>query len=165
MSFSVCSSVGFSTGSSIVNGTGQRRFVVTGLGSFRYDLSRSWQAVATAQRGVDYLEGLQDPVISNTFSGAVSGAFGPHVDLSTSGGYTHGQVGLTSTPEPLDAYTVNVRVRALLTRMVGVYAEVAKYYQQIPQTSTLPLAMRSLLDRSSVRVGMVLSVSSHGEKK
>jgi hypothetical protein len=156
----------FSTGSSIAHyATGERRFVLTGSGTLRHDFSRTWNASLTARRGVDYLDGLSEPAVSGTTEGYVSGSLRSNVDLLMGVAYRAGDVGVGERASPFRTYALTAQLRAMVTRVLGVYGEVGKYYQDIPAVIPSPAGIRSLIDRSAVRVGIVVKSTSQPRGK
>jgi hypothetical protein len=163
-SFAQRTTLDISTGSSIIGSDGKQRFILTGTANFRHDITRDWQLDAMARRGVDYLDGLRDPVIADSAQLYVEGPVAPRMYLLTSAAYTSGTFGIATGASRYETYSIATRFRAALTRMMGVYAEYTKFYQQANPGSTRPAGLDSLIDRSAVRFGIVLNSTTQSSR-
>lgn len=136
---------------------GALHYVATGHGALSYELGRSWTADVNYQRGVDFNQGLAQPVVLDTMSGGVSGDLGRRVQLSANAGFAHGKIGVGETfDRSYNAWSGRLNVRTALTRLLGVSVQYAYRHYEFDNTVSLPIGVRPSTDRQTVRASLDL---------
>jgi opacity protein-like surface antigen len=86
------------------------------------------------------------------------GLVGSRVELSGSGGYSSGSIGLGAQAEGLDSFTGTVGVRVGLVRYLALDAEYAYYHYLFDEGSLLPPGVSRGLNRNGIRAGVTVWV-------
>ena len=84
-----------------------------------YQFGRSWAASGNYRRGVDFLPGFGQPVVSDGLTVGLSGTFTERMELSTSFGYSNGDSALLEERFPFNTYTGQAMVRYGLTKTIA----------------------------------------------
>jgi hypothetical protein len=164
LKFSRRTTLQFSTGSSIVEVPEGYRFFAIGSAALRHEISRTWAAGVSARRGIGYLEGLRDPVFSQSLALSLGGPIGNRVDAMAEGGYSTGDIGLSAASSGFHAYSGSMRVRALLTRRLAAYGEWVVYEQRFDGRADLPGLFSPSLNRQGFRAGLMMNVPLQSER-
>lgn len=126
---------------------------VVGVVALTHEISSQWSARASYRRGA----GLRDvSIFSNTATVDVRGAVGRRVELTLSGGYTDGDVGLEMLQNQFRTSSVSARVQVALTRFTAVYGQGFIYHYDFSTGTTVAAGYPAQLDRRGLRGGVVL---------
>jgi hypothetical protein len=136
-------------------GTADRQlYRLAGSAGVQYQFGRSWQARASYNRGLEYVPGLQGPVLTGGVSTSVDGLLSRRIDLSLSGGYSDGSSALR-TASTYTTYTGDARLRYALTRSWAMYVQYLYYFYDFRGTTLLP-GLPQGLERNAVHAGLTL---------
>jgi hypothetical protein len=145
----------FSSGSSIIPEGNKRLYRLTGEASLRHEIGRTWTADLQYSRALRFIEALPHPFFADSISAGMKGNLSRRSDLSVSGGYSNGQVGVTAANGSYGTYTGSAQVSVSLTRHYALYSEYVYYHYQFAQ-QPLAGAFPGRLDRQTARVGLKL---------
>jgi hypothetical protein len=123
-----------------------------------YQFGRSWAASANYRRGVDFVPGFLQPVVSDGLSVGVSGAVTTRWELFTSFGYTKGDSALIEQTFPFRTYTGQVTNRFGLTKLIAATLEYIYYYYRFDDGTPLPVGVPQGLERNGIRAGLTVWV-------
>lgn len=140
---------------SLVPATTGYLFRLQGDASVSYPFRRNWLAAAAYDRGVQYLVGLSEPLLSDSVRAQVTGLISRRVDLSASAASFTAESGVPGSSQNLDTYTGTVKIRYAFTRSVAMYSEYLYYYYDQGQSSLVP-GLPSVFEQHSIRVGVAL---------
>ena len=123
-----------------------------------HPFSRSWSLRAFYRRGVTFLDGTDQPFLSNSMSVGLAGLVTRRLDVSVTAGAILGDIGLeagvAAGATPYDTYTGSSRVRFGLTNSMALFAEYLATYSRY--NSGIPVATG--LNRGGLRFGLNLYV-------
>lgn len=123
--------------------------------SVTHQMSRTWTAAGRYHRGVELIEGLSGPVLSDAFNVSTEGFLGRRVDVRGSAAYSSGDGALPGSPTQFSTYTGQGRVRFGLSRHWAVYTEYLYYLYQFDRALQLPVGVPPQLERSGIRAGVL----------
>lgn len=153
LSFSRRTTLAFNSGSSVVSFSGQHTLGLLGLASLTHQLGRSWTASVRYRRGLDYLNGFNRPVFSDSVSGHVEGRLNRRVDaaalLTTSTGTPAGATG-----SGLASWAGFARVRVALSRRLALYAQYGSHQYRWSPADADAAGPAGRIVRHSIRVGL-----------
>jgi hypothetical protein len=144
--------------SSALNTAERQDWFLSGGAGFEYPFSRTWRARATFRRGTSYVPELTEPVLTTGFSTGVEGMLGQRADLSAVAGYSTGYSAFGSGASLFDTYTGKAQVRIGLTTTLATYAEYVYYFYDFGENAQLAPGVPPGMERSGVRVGVMLWV-------
>ena len=162
LSFSRNTSVSFGTGTSILrserveDGSGDQptRYLMRGAATLNHEIGRSWTAALGYYRGLQFIDGLAEPVLSDSVSARLGGYLGPRVGVFALAGYSRGEMGLRRAAPRYEAYMASAGVRVALNRHVGIYSQYAVYLSEFPEGIRVPLGLSRQIERHGVRAGL-----------
>ena len=131
---------------------------LVGEASATYVFARTWQAGALYRRGVDYVPGLSEPVLTDGFSGRMEGHFNRRLALQATAGYASGTSALLQSGNVFDTYTSDVKLNVTLGRAVATYVQYVYYLYDFRRYGSLVPGIPPALERNGLRVGLTLSV-------
>ncbi len=140
------------------NEGGDTNFILTGHSSLSYELGRSWTADLNFHRGVDYNQGLGQPVVVDSVSAGVNGDLSRRIQLNAGGGWVSGDVGIGVGGSSYSVATASASVRTALTRTMGISVLYAFRHYQFDNPGALPIGLRPNADRHTVRASLDLWV-------
>ena len=143
-------SISFLVGPSVVDHQSQRLIRAFGGASITHPFGRSWDLRAAYRRGVNFLNGLPDPVFSDSMTVNLGGLMTRKLDFSLSAGIVLGELGVDVIASQYDLYTASMRGRYAFTQSLAIYSEALYNYHKFSD----PIAALQGQDRSGVRVGM-----------
>ena len=151
----------FTVGSSITKGPllGEavtqigEQYHLTGSASYTRQVSRTWSVLGSYQRGLNYIQGLPQPVFTDAVTASTHGFLARRTDLLVSAAYSLGDAGPT-LQSPFSTYTGDIRVRTGLSRSLAIYTEYLYYFYDFSGTFALPPNVPSRFGRNGVRVGV-----------
>src|SRR5262249_19163330 len=101
----------------------RRQYRVAGDVSLSRQFARSWQAEGAYRRGVGYIEGITQPVLTDGFSVSTSGLLTRRVDLLAKVAYSVGEPTTPGQASGFATYTGDVRTRFAINSAWAVYFE------------------------------------------
>jgi hypothetical protein len=141
----------FSLGPSLVDHGGRQLLRAFGGIGVVHPFGRSWDLRATYRRGINFLDGVPEPFLSDATIVTISGLMSRRFDMSLSAGAVLGEVGLESLGTTYDTYTAAGRLRYAITSSTAFYAEyLYDYHKYSGDVSTIIPGQ----DRTGVRVGV-----------
>lgn len=121
-----------------------------------FQFGRSWRADATFRRGIDYVPGFPDPIVTDGFTTQVTGAFTERLYLTTSLAYSTGDSALFDQSFPFDTYTAQTRLHIALNNTIACSVEYIYYQYNFAEATTLPEGVPSSLERNGLRAGLTV---------
>jgi len=118
----------FQTGSSIYKDFYGRHFYATGSALLDHRIARTGHVGFAYTRGVGFLQGMIEPVFSDSFNATASTALSRRVRVSSTVAYVLGSVGLSDGANNYSAWTGNGQFIVALAPRLGLQAGYA-YYQ------------------------------------
>jgi hypothetical protein len=147
--------------------SGRLGYHVLGNVGLNHQLSRTWRTRVAFNRGVNFVDGLPEPLFSNGLTATASGFVNRRIDMSIEGAYTSGFVGSSSSPEggigtpssvdnDVTAYTATARAHIALSRILASTVEYVFYRYELGRDIVLPSSVPTDPRRHSVRAGLTL---------
>jgi len=128
--------------------------------SISYPFMPNWRTAVTYHRGVEYLAGLSEPLLSDGTRASVTGVIARRVDIAASVGLATATSAVLGANENLDTYTGTVKIRYALKRSIALYSEYLYYhYDQQGQRSLAP-DLPPVYSQQGVRVGVTLFIEA-----
>lgn len=159
--------LGFRLAVSTVDGTGlvtptgfasNRLNLVSGSVNAGYQFGRSWGLTGNYRRGIDYVAGFVQPVLSDGVSINLAGSLSSRLELLTSFGYSNGDSALFDETFPFDTYTGQASLRYGLTKAIACSIEYLYYYYRFEDNTPLPDGIPLGLERNGFRAGLTVWV-------
>jgi hypothetical protein len=157
LSFSRRTTLRLSTGSAIAEqsefGRENRthRLFLIGNADLTHEMGRTWVAVGAYRRGIDFVAGFREPLLTNTASAGIGGHPTRRVQLTALSYYSLGQVGLRSDAPPYGSTTANARLTVRLTRRVRTVGEYFYDRYHLGAGIDLPPGFAQAFDRRGAR--------------
>jgi hypothetical protein len=129
-----------------------------GQAGAEYLFRKTWQAGAMYRRGVDYVPGLTEPVLTDGLTARMGGYFTRRIDVVATAAYASGISALKLAGPRFDTYTSEVKLRLALGQAVSVHGEYLYYLYDFRRYAPLVPGMPLALERNGLRVGLTLSV-------
>ena len=155
--------VGFSTGLSLLNEGGLRTFNVTGGASLAYQMRRTWSTGVYYSRDTGKVGAVLTPFVYNTLSGNISGLWTRRFGFAGGGGVSFGQSAVL-LENTYDAIYATARFHYDLSRHLPVYVEYVYYQYGFEQSSTLAPGFPMSMQRNGVRFGLGWSTPLIGQR-
>jgi hypothetical protein len=143
------------TGSAVATGRGTRDFRLLADASLQHLMGRSWTLAGGYHRGFDYVGVLSELVSTDAVNVSLAGHASAAVELTFSGSYSVGQLGVRHGAEML-TYSGRARVQYALSRLFAVSSEYLYYVYDFEESAGLPSGLPRGLNRHGVRGGLVL---------
>ena len=153
--FSSRTSVGFTSGSTVIAIEGQRHFELTGSAQLRRLLSRRWSSSLEYQRGLTSIDTAPRPFISNTVNGDVGGFIGSRVKVSFQPRYAWG-ADIADATRTFHSVIGTTRVDAAVNRHWAIFAEHFLYDYRFAAAPDLPATLTAGMTRQGLRWGLAL---------
>ena len=131
------------------------RYAATGSASIYHGMGRSWSAMAGYNRSFGFIAFFNQPVLSNTAVGSLSGQLAPRVSWNTSVGWMRGEVGFGSRNGLSASYATSMATFAVM-RYVGLYAQYTYYSYELPTGPYTRFLVRTSSARQIAMVGLTL---------
>jgi hypothetical protein len=125
-----------------------------------YPFMPNWRVAATYHRGVEYLAGLDQPLLSDGTRAELTGLIARRVDLAASFGLATATSAVFGATGTLDTYTGTVKVRYALKRSLAVYSEYLYYYYDQGGQSSLVPDLPAVFKQHGIRVGLTLFIEA-----
>jgi hypothetical protein len=149
----------FGAGSAVADdGRGRRRLEAIGSASLVHQMKRTWSASALYSREVGFIEGFDEPVLTDSVTAALGGLMSRRLEFSTGAGYFNGAIGFTPGAPRFDSYSAWVRVRRALNQSLAAYAEYLFYHYEFDESISRPAGLPPRYSRNGVRAGLSLWV-------
>lgn len=126
-------------------------FFVTGAATLSRSLGRTWGTSVGYNRGMSYIVGFAEPMITDTASTGIGGPIGERVFVSAGAGASRGTFAFSGGI--LTTYTGSARLSYALFRYMSMFAQASYYRYKIPPEQAV-LGLVPELDRRSVMVGL-----------
>lgn len=146
--------IAFGSGSTMVQTSLGQAYRVTGTATLRTELPQGWIAQVEYNRGLQLVEGFANPFFADIVTPSLGGYLGRRVQLSTSAGYSFGEVGLVGGR--YRALQASTRLRVAATRYAAVDAQYLFYRYQFDNTVALMDSLARSMDRGSIRLNLTL---------
>ncbi len=124
--FSSRTSVGFTSGSTVISIEGQRHFELTGSAQLRRLLSRRWSSSLEYQRGLTAIDTQPRPFVANTINGDIGGFIGSRVKVSVQPRYSWG-ADIADASRTFHSVIGTTRVDTAVSRNWAMFAEFFYY--------------------------------------
>jgi hypothetical protein len=149
--------IAFSGGPSFVEYQGRQSIRTFGGVALTHPFTRSWSLRAFYRRGVTFLDGSNQPFLSDSMSIGLAGLVTRRLDVSVTAGAILGDIGIeagVAAATPYDTYTGSSRVRFGLTNSMALFAEYLATYSRYNGGA----AAAAGLNRGGLRFGLSLYV-------
>jgi len=146
--------VSFGSGSAIAAEEGRRKFVLTGSASLNHAMGRTWNFLASIDRGLETPEALARPVVSTRLTAGIGGYWGRRLSLRLRATAGVGDVGLEE-PGRYTSYATEARASVDIARTWRWYVE-HYYFQQDAEGAAAAAGIPSAVFRRGVRTGFEL---------
>lgn len=147
--------VGFNSGTAIVNTDGGRQAELVGNLNLRRRLSPRWTASIAYQRGLMAIDGVPNPLATNTMTGDVSGFLGMKTSVLIRPVYTWGADVSDATQSFLNR-TATARVQTAIGRHLAAFAEYLYYDHRFSAIAGLRPALAVDTRRHGLRTGLTM---------
>ena len=159
LSFSRKTTLTFGSGTTIirqqdVSGQNGSYYRANGDANLTREIGRTWSAVATYHRGVQFIEGFADPLYADSVLLHVGGLLNRRVSVSLSGDYSKGTLGVGTVDHGYSTSSAGSEVRVALNRTLAAYAQYFYYRYGFDNGVALPGGLPSALGRQGLRVGI-----------
>jgi hypothetical protein len=133
-----------------------------GEASVEYPFRPKWRAEASYRRGLEYVPGLGEPLLSGGARVRVSGAIGRRVDVVALAGHASGGSALSTNSRNLGTYTGEARIRYALARSYALYSEYLYYSYDLGEQARLAPGLPSVYEQHEIRVGFTVFARALG---
>jgi hypothetical protein len=118
-----------------------------------YPFRRNWNAAFAYDRGVQYVMGLNEPLLSDGVRVSVNGLVSRRMDISAIVGDATATSPQSETNRDLDTYTGGIKVRYALSRSAAIYSEYLFYHYDQGGVIGLAPGLPRVFEQHGVRVG------------
>lgn len=154
-SFSPRTTLGFTSGSTVVSTGAGRQFELIGSAQLRRLLSRRWTSSMGYQRGLTAIDSIAQPFVAATLNGDLSGFLGSRTRVSFQPRYSRGAEVGDATRTFKSAVSLT-RVDTAVSRHWAVFAEHFYHSYQFAAVANLPPALAAGLTRQGLRFGLAI---------
>jgi opacity protein-like surface antigen len=124
-----------------------------GSAGLSHEIGRTWTATAYYNRGVQFYQGFDQPLLTDGVSAGLSGFFSRRLRFSSSVSYSFGTVGVSSE-NSFDTLGASAGLDYALSRFLAVYARYIYYSYKFDDQVVLDPRFAQALDRQGVRIGL-----------
>ena len=153
--FSSRTSVGFTSGSTVISIENQRHFELTGSVQLRRLLSRRWSSSLEYQRGLTAIDTAPRPFVANTLNGDMGGFIGSRVKVSVQPRYSWG-ADIADAKRTFHSVIGTTRVDTAVNRNWAIFAEHFYYDYRFAAAPDLPVTLTAGMTRQGLRWGLAL---------
>jgi hypothetical protein len=148
----------FATGSSIVQIDNERHFRVIGDVNLNHQLTRSWTARLSYNRGVGYVGGFNEPFFTDGLTASVGGFIGRRLSMNLTGAAVTGDLGVQAAGgNGVKTYSANFTAQyAFLQILAADFSAYSYKYDFDDPTASLPRGLPGQFERTGVRAGLSL---------
>lgn len=146
-----------SSGSAVVTGPGTRDYRLLADVTVEHLMGRSWTASGAYHRGFEYIGVLSNLVASDEVTGTVGGYVNPALQLTFSGSYSLGHLGVRHGAEMI-TYSGIARAQYGLSRDLAVHADYLYYLYDFGEDAVLPTGLPNGLTRHGISFGLVFQL-------
>ena len=154
-SFSPRTSLGFTSGSTVISVDNQRHFELVGSVQLRRLLSRRWSSALEYQRGLTAVDSLPRPYVASTVNGDIGGFLGSRVKVSVQPRYSWG-ADIADANRTFHSVIAMTRVDTAVNRHWAIFAEHFFYDYQFAAAPDLPATLAAGMKRQGLRWGLAL---------
>jgi hypothetical protein len=147
--------VGFTSGSAFVETDSGRQFQIIGTVSVRRRLSPRWNSSLNYQRGLTAIDGVANPLTTNTVTADVSGFLGMRTSVTIRPALTWG-ANVADASESFRTNTSVARAQTALGRHWAAFAEYIYYDHRFSAISGLRPSLATDTRRHGLRTGLSL---------
>jgi hypothetical protein len=142
-------------GASLVWHSGTARLQLVGTAELSREIGRSWTAQAEYQRGLRYVETLDDVVMTDGVFASVGGYLSRRVDLTFSGRFAGDASGSGVGPDSeYQTYSGTARLRVAIASRLAFFTQYVYYSYSFGDQAILAPGVRRELGRHGVRIGL-----------
>ena len=149
---------GFTVGTSIYTSGALTHYLATASGYVDRQVSRSWSAGFSYNRGVQYVAGFPNPFFSDSVTASLNGFVSSRSRVNLSAAYSSGQAGIATSNQGYSTYSGVAGYQLAVGRFIALFTEYHYYHYIFDPTVVLPVGMNRGLNRQSIRVGLNLWV-------
>jgi len=154
LSFSRRTRVSFSSGVTGIAEQDQKRYLVVADATVSREIGRTWNADFAFHRGVQYIAGFGDPLLSNTEQLRVAGLVNRRTSVGVSAGYSSGTVGIVTHTGAFSTWTAGTEYQFALTRSLSFTTHYGYYRYDFDQGVLLPFGLPARANRQALYVGI-----------
>lgn len=148
-------SVGFTSGSTVISIDTQRHFELTGSAQLSRLLSRRWTSSLAYQRGLTQVDTMPRPYVANTLNGNLGGFIGSRVKVTVQPLYSWG-ADIADATRTFHSVTGTTRVDTAVSRNWAIFGELFYYDYRFAASPDLPAALAAGIKRQGLRWGLAL---------
>jgi hypothetical protein len=145
LSFSRRTTLAFSTSTGAIRYGNHTYYRVDGNATLTRGFARTWSASLSYLRGIDFLPGFGQPLLSDSVNAQVGGLVARRVQWASGVGASYGTVGFTGS-NTFSAYTATSSISIAIRQSLGLFGQYGFYGYHVPAGS----AAFELLPRSSL---------------
>jgi hypothetical protein len=153
--FSPRTSLGFTSGSTVILTPGGRQFPIIGSVQLRRRLAARWMGDISYTRGLQSIDTMAEPFLAGAVSGSVSGYLNSRTRLRITPSYAQG-ADVTDSARAYRSWTAETRADIALSHHWAIYAEHFYYHYQFAGAFELPGGLQAGLNRQGLRIGLAL---------
>jgi len=165
LSFSRRTSVGFSTGSTIVvadqlsevDTPTSTRLRLIGSARLTHEMGRSWMTNVAYNRGLVFHDAFGEAFFTDSVAANLTGVPWRRVDVSAQGAWTHATQSSNGS-EGYGSLSGSAQLRYALSRYLGAYVTYLYYRYEFTERFTIDPQFSGALDRSGVRAGLSVAI-------
>jgi hypothetical protein len=148
----------FGTGSSIVQIDRDRFFRVIGDANLNHQLTRSWTARLSYNRGVGYVASFSEPFFTDGLTASVGGFMGRRLSMNLTGAYVNGDLGVSAGGgNGVKTYSANFTAQYAFSQILAADFSAYSYKYDFEDPSVaLPGGLPGQFERTGVRAGLSL---------
>jgi len=159
---------GFTTGSALyssnvpaIEGAGRDlsyRFI--GTANLTHEMGRTWTALLSYRRGLDFHEGFYDPFLSDAVGATLNGLFSRRVKFAAEGNYSFGTLGFNSDSH-YSSTSTSSQLQFAINRTLAAYIGYFYYryrFDQLDPFVVVDPRFAQALERQGARAGLMATV-------
>jgi hypothetical protein len=132
------------------------RYPIVGGASLTRQIARTWSLAAAYSRGVQFAQGFDAPLFSNSMSVNTTGFLSQRSRMTVSVGYNTGSVGYSVAERDFNTATGAANYQFALTGATAIFVNYGFYHYTFASTVQLPTGLARSQDRHSVSIGVNL---------
>lgn len=130
------------------------RLVLGGSAALAHRWGRSWQAEASYERSVGFVDGFREPVLRNEARATVRGVPLRRLDFIGTTSYTTGDVGFSRSDSGFSTTRATAQLRMAILRNLAAYAQYFYYRYDFERGVSLPGGIPPRRERQGGSVGL-----------